>query len=348
MRVESELAAGFFQMLSAAENIVIAGHLNPDGDCIGSLTGMRKWIESAFEPGSKHVSMIVPNVFPDYLKFMPGAGDILIFTRDREKAVKVISAADTLICMDFNNLARTEEMAGYLSGISGKKILIDHHPSPEPFADLTISETEISSAAELAWWLVSQVSEDNNLEIPEETKISFYTGMMTDTNNFCNSVFPSTFLMASQIAEAGIDRDRIQMEIMNSFSEQRMRLMGEVLLNRMHIIPQMKAACVVLDQETKDRFDYRDGDSEGFVNMPLRIKDVEISALFTQGDGFIKVSLRSKGAVSVNRLCRQYFNGGGHERASGGRLYMPVEEVEAYFEKSLGAFLKDENITLVK
>ena len=146
--------------------------------------------------------------------------------------------------------------------------------------------------------------------------------------------------MASQIAEAGVDRDKIQMEIMNSFSQQRMRLMGEMLLNRMWMFNDLKAATMVLDASTKERFDYRDGDSEGFVNLPLKIKEVEISALFTQGDGFIKVSLRSKGAVSVNRLCRLFFNGGGHERAAGGRLYdKPIEEVADYFERSLRLFL---------
>ena len=117
--------------------------------------------------------------------------------------------------------------------------------------------------------------------------------------------------------------------------------MGEMLLNRMKMFKDLKAASMVLDKAVKDSFDYRDGDSEGFVNLPLKIKDVEISALFTQSDGYIKVSLRSKGAVSVNQLCRRYFNGGGHERAAGGRLYMPVEEVEDYFERSLRAFLEE-------
>ena len=341
MKVESAMAADFFSKLSAARNIVIAGHLNPDGDCIGCLTGMKAWIESAVRGSVESISMIVPNVFPDYLKFMPGASQVLDFSLNPSAAEALIEKADTVICMDLNNLARTEGMAGALRLNAGQKILIDHHPQPEDFADLVFSETEVSSASELTWWLLSEVSVQFGKEIPFDTKTSLYTGMMTDTNNFCNSVFPSTFLMASQIAQAGVDRERIQFEIMNSFSEQRMRLMGEMLLNRMKMFKDLKAASMVLDKAVKDSFDYRDGDSEGFVNLPLKIKDVEISALFTQSDGYIKVSLRSKGAVSVNQLCRRYFNGGGHERAAGGRLYMPVEEVEDYFERSLRAFLEE-------
>lgn len=327
----------FCTMASEAQKIVIIGHHNPDGDCIGCLTGMEAWIESAFgKPGV----MIVPDIFPDYLKFMYSTESILLFSRQKEKASKAISEADLIICMDFNALSRTEGMGELVSKSGAKKVLIDHHPSPEPFADLVFSETEVSSASELTWWIIMAAAEQSGLPIPFKTKESLYTGMMTDTNNFCNTVYPSTFLMASQIAEAGVDREKIQMEIMNSFSEERMRLMGEMLLNRMKMYPDLKAAVIVLDKETKNRFGYRDGDSEGFVNLPLKIKKVEISALFTEVDGFIKVSLRSKGAVSVNRLCRQYFNGGGHERASGGRLYMPVEEVEDYFEKCLREFLQ--------
>lgn len=340
MTVNSSIAERFFEIVSGASDIAIVGHHNPDGDCIGCLTGMNAWIRHIFEGAGKNVSMLVPNAFPDYLKFMPGADSIKIYGSAPGAVEAAISSAELIICMDFNNLARSEGMASHIGKSKAKKVLIDHHPFPEDFADLMISETEVSSASEVAWWLLNAVSALKETDITDDVKTSLYTGMMTDTNNFCNSVFPSTFLMASQIADSAVDREMIQAEIMNSFSEQRMRLMGEVLLNKMHIFSDLKAASIVLDQKTKEDFSYRDGDSEGFVNLPLKIKDVEISALFTQSDGFIKVSLRSKGAVSVNRLSRQYFNGGGHERAAGGRLYdMPIEEAEDYFVKSLRSFL---------
>ena len=146
MKVESAMAADFFSKLSAARNIVIAGHLNPDGDCIGCLTGMKAWIESAFRGSVESISMIVPNVFPDYLKFMPGASQVLDFSLNPSAAEALIEKADTVICMDLNNLARTEGMAEALRLNAGQKVLIDHHPQPEDFADLVFSETEVSSA----------------------------------------------------------------------------------------------------------------------------------------------------------------------------------------------------------
>ena len=341
MTVDPKIAGEFCGMLLPAKKIAIVGHHNPDGDCIGSLTGMKAWLDSLFRgKGPVEVSTLVPNHIPYYLMFMDGADSVVLYSDNPDKATSILEEADTIICMDLNDLARTEEMADIIRKSAARKILIDHHPFPEKFADLAVSETEVSSASELAWWLICEASLKTGTEIPVECKASLYTGMMTDTNNFCNSVFPSTFLMASQIADAGIDREKIQMEIMNSFSEERMRLMGLMLKDKMTVYPDLKAAVLVLDQETKDKYNYRDGDSEGFVNLPLKIKDIEISALFTQGNGYIKVSLRSKGAVSVNRLCRLFFNGGGHERAAGGRLYdKPIEEVADYFEKSLRLFL---------
>lgn len=336
MKIDSKTVGDFYSLLSSSGKIVIIGHHNPDGDCIGCITGMEAWIESSF---GKSGTMIVPDNFPDYLKFMYSTDSILVYSRQKSQAEEAISTADLIICMDFSALSRTEGMADIIRGSKAKKVLIDHHPSPEQFADIVFSETEVSSAAELTWWIL-KAAEELGAQIPFQTKTSLYTGMMTDTNNFCNSVFPSTFLMASQIAEAGVDREKIQMEIMNSFSEDRMRLMGLMLKEKMTVYPDLKAAVMILDQATKDLYNYCDGDSEGFVNLPLKIKNVEISALLTQSNGYIKVSLRSKGAVSVNRLCRMYFNGGGHERAAGGRIYdVSVEEVADYFEKSLRQFL---------
>ena len=340
MRIDLELVLRFCRILGNAKNVVIVGHLNPDGDCIGSITGMKGFLEK-FLSGETSISMIVPSALPYYLEFMYSAPDIVVYSQSRHRAASLIKEADVIICMDFNNLYRTEGMEDLIRNSTSRKILIDHHPSPEGFAELTISETNVSSASELTWWLISEVCSQTGAEIPVNVMESLYTGMMTDTNNFNNSVFPSTFLMASKIADAGIDRERIQMEVMNCFSKERMRLMGYMLYENGVMFPHLVAVCMVLDDPAKGRVCYRDGDSEGFVNLALKIKDVEISALFTQGDEFIKVSLRSKGAVSVNRLSRRFFNGGGHERAAGGRLYMPIEEVRDYFEKALQALLEE-------
>ena len=147
--------------------------------------------------------------------------------------------------------------------------------------------------------------------------------------------------MASLVIRKGISLDDLGKRVFGSYSESRMRLMGEMLRNQMVVLPDLKAAYMVLSKKIQEEYNYMRGDSEGFVNLPLLIDGVGVSALFTEDDDFIRVSLRSQGEVSVNALSNKYFNGGGHERASGGRLFIPVEEVPAYFESSLGEFLKN-------
>jgi phosphoesterase RecJ-like protein len=172
-----------------------------------------------------------------------------------------------------------------------------------------------------------------------KSALPLYTGMMTDTNNFSNSVLPSTFRMAAGLMDIGVDKEWVQKMVFGGYSENRMRLMGHMLVENMKIIPQYNASVMVLTRAMKERFNFTDGDSEGFVNLALNIKDVKVSGFFTEGEEFIRVSLRSKDDFSVNRLAREFFNGGGHERAAGGRLFMPVDQVEEYFIKSLGNFI---------
>jgi phosphoesterase RecJ-like protein len=183
--------------------------------------------------------------------------------------------------------------------------------------------------------------------IPLPCAESLYVGMMTDTNNFSNSVFPGTFEMASKLIARGVDTDGLQDKVLNCYSESRTRLMGHMIQDKMVVLPQYGAAYMLLSNREKDLYDFKPGDSEGFVNLPLAIRDVQVSALFTENfDGrYIRVSLRSKSPVNVNSLAVRFFNGGGHRNASGGRLYMPLEEVPACFEKALAAWTDEEKFS---
>ena len=161
---------------------------------------------------------------------------------------------------------------------------------------------------------------------------------MTDTNNYANSVRPQTLVMASELLEMGIDKEDVQFKVYSGFREERMRMMGYMLYENMKVFPQHKAGFMLITKELKEKFDFQDGDSDGFVNLPLNIKGIEVSGLFTEADGFVKVSLRSKGDFSVTKLSRAFFHGGGHARAAGGKIYIPVSEVESYFLSSLNEY----------
>ena len=118
-----------------------------------------------------------------------------------------------------------------------------------------------------------------------------------------------------------------------------MRLMGHLLQDNMRCIAP-GVAYITLSKDDKQKYGFVRGDSEGFVNLPLMIGEIKMSALFTEDDEYIKVSLRSKGNLDVNDFSHKYCNGGGHKNASGGRLYMPLADVPAYFESKVKEFFR--------
>ena len=321
-----------------AEDIILVGHVNPDGDSIGSLMGMKGFLETL----GKKATAIVPNGYPDFLSFLDPDKQVLFYSREAEKISAATAGAHLIICMDFNSLKRIDNLGSVIAGAGCEKILIDHHPGPDTIFSLVYSYPELSSTCELVFWIIEELSGIFGRKMPLSSAIALYTGMMTDTNNFSNSVLPSTFIMAGKLMEAGVDKEWVQKMVFGGYSQDRMRLMGYMLSQNMKIIPEHDAAVMVLTKEIKEKFNFADGDSEGFVNLALNIKSIKVSAFFTEGDEVIRVSLRSKDDFSVNRLSQGYFNGGGHERAAGGRLFMPVNEVEEYFVKSLGEFIEKE------
>lgn len=324
------------QLLQKSNKVILVGHVNPDGDSIGSLMGMKGYLQTL----GKDVTAAVPNPYPEFLKFLDPQSEVLAYSLVPEQVQEKVDAADLIICMDFNSLGRIDALGSVIALSGARKVLIDHHPQPDTIFDLIYSYPELSSTCELAYWIIKCLLAGEQL--PLSSAIALYTGMMTDTNNFANSVLPSTFRMAGELMEAGVDKEWVQKMVFGGYSEDRMRLMGYMLGENMKILPQYSAAVMVLTKEIKERFNFSDGDSEGFVNLALNIKGVRISALFTEGDEFIRVSLRSKDDFSVNRLSRGYFNGGGHERAAGGRLFIPIDQVAGYFEKSLEEFIEKE------
>lgn len=317
------------ELISAANEVVILSHTNPDGDAIGSVVAMKRFL--ALE--GKRSTIIIPNKHPEYLTFLDPDGEILVYKENRSTAESIIKGCDLILALDFNQLSRIDELEQIVRESLSHKVLVDHHPSPEmgPF-DIVFSETEISSNCELLYWLFIALRDG---DLPLEVAEPLYVGMMTDTNNFANSVLASTFRMASNLIDAGVDKERLQHLVFGGFSESRMRLMGYLLTEKMTVLPGLEAGFIMLSKEDQERFSFAEGDSEGFVNIPLSIKGINISALFTESEGVVRVSLRSSNDFSVNKMARRFFNGGGHERASGGKLFIPFDRVADYFVESL-------------
>ncbi|MDP3437654.1 MAG: DHH family phosphoesterase, partial [Bacteroidales bacterium] len=274
-------AEEFQTLIYSSSNILIISHTNPDGDAVGSVVALRNYLQS------KDVASTIalPNDYPDYLEFLDDREKILIYKNEPQKVISIADNSDLIIALDFNQLQRVDELEVHILDSGAKRVLIDHHPSPdsENF-NLVISNTEVSSTCELLYWLLLTI-EKEFAKIDISVASPLYVGMMTDTNNFSNSVNSATFKMASDILAIGVEKESLQHKVFGGFSQKRMRLMGHILLNKMVIIEKFGAGYITISKEEQQLYDFSEGEAEGFVNLPLNIKEVNISALFTERDG---------------------------------------------------------------
>ena len=333
-RVDIELIKGFEQLVkNSSKSIVLVPHMNPDGDAMGSVLGLWRVLKNA---GHK-VKIVSPTKYPEFYHWMDGHEEVIIFSHHPKQSAMALAESDLLIFMDFNQLSRLGDMKPLIESYGGKKILIDHHPYPGSFTDLVISEISYSSTAELIFSILQ--STDFVQYIDRNAATSFFTGIMTDTGSFDFNVSnPNTFEVVAQLTRMGIDQLNIHSKVYDNYSVDRMRLMGFCLSNRMTVYPEYHAASIYITLEDQKAFNFKTGDNEGFVNMPLSIKGIVFCALFTEKEKYIKASFRSKGEFAVNEVSEKYFNGGGHRNAAGGELYASLTETLAQFEKILPEF----------
>ncbi|MBQ7553792.1 MAG: bifunctional oligoribonuclease/PAP phosphatase NrnA [Bacteroidaceae bacterium] len=329
--IAQEHVAAFSEWLEKYKKFVIVAHTNPDGDAVGSSLALYHYLRYM----RKKVCVILPNQFPDFFKWMPGAEYIMPYNRYLEVADRIIAEADVICCLDFNQLNRIDAMEEKVRQSEAKKILIDHHIGPEEFADICISHPEQSSTCELLYRFLCDLG--YYYRMSNQVATCIYTGMMTDTGGFTfNSNNPEIFFIVSMLLRKQVDKDLVYRKVNYNFSASRLLLQGEVL-SGMELLPEYHTAILTLTKEQQKEFKYSKGDSEGFVNMPLQIKDV-IFTCFLREDtekDMVKVSLRSIGEFPCNVMALE-FNGGGHKNASGGELPgMNAAEATEHFKKVL-------------
>ena len=315
-----------------AENIVIVTHVSPDGDAIGSSLGLYHFLNGL----DKNVHVIVPNAFPDFLQWMSGAKEIIRYDKYAEFADKLIAEADVICCLDFNALSRIDAVAKPVAESAGRKVMIDHHLNPEPFCRVTVSHPDISSTSELIFRVICRLGcfDDITLEAAE----CIYAGMMTDTGGFTyNSNNREIYFIISELLSKGIDKDEIYRKVFNTYSEGRLRMMGYILYEKMQVFAPFRSSLICLTQQEQNKFNSVKGDTEGFVNIPLQMKNICFS-VFLREDAekkMIKVSLRSVGNFPCNKVAAEFFNGGGHKNASGGEFWGTMDEAVEVFKRAL-------------
>lgn len=318
------------ELIDNSQQISLITHPNPDGDALGSALALYH----ALVPLNKTVKAIVPNDFPSFLSWMPGSGEMLIYDHSKAGTEAYIRNSDLIICLDFNTLKRIERLTPVVKASGAGLVLIDHHLDPDPGFDLQISYTVASSTSELVYDVIKRMK-----MMPDDTSQladCIYVGIMTDTGSFsysCNH--PRPYEITAELVANGLDTALIHNLVYDTFSEDRLRLLGHLLSKRMKVLPEYGAAYISLSLSDQKKYNFQVGDSEGIVNYALSIQGIRLAAFFTEKKELVRVSLRSKGNMSVNTLARKYYNGGGHKNAAGGNSFVSLRKTENDFVRML-------------
>ncbi len=319
---------------NVAQNLVIVAHVGPDGDALGSSLGLWHYLQQK----GKKVTVIFPSPYPDFIGWMAGAEHSLIYTHKKEQSEKAINECDLIVAVDFNTPKRLDTLANPIVNSTAKKIMIDHHLHPDTdFAQIIISHPEMASTSELIFRILNRIDTIEN--ISKECAEVLYTGMMTDTGAFTyNSNNQDIYIIIAELLKKGIDKDAIYRKVFNTFSADRIRLQGYCIYKKMKIYPEYRTALITLSKKEQQQFNFQNGDAEGFVNIPLSIKNIVFSVFMREDSDKIKLSFRSQGDFPSNQFAKNIFNGGGHLNASGGESYLTLEETADKFEKALPTF----------
>jgi len=319
------------EFLSTPRKVAIVSHRNPDGDAIGSSLALFHYL-------SRHghdATVAFPSEYPPIFKWMPGAEYCLIHDKQEKKANKMIAEAEIVFCLDFNALHRIDKLGEQIElRTEIPKVLIDHHLNPEDFATYTLSNIDASSTCELIYDFIELLEDIEKID--DVIGECLLTGIITDTGSFRYCTSAKLYRIVAELKDKGVDDIDLQNKIFNSQTAKQIRLLGFCLSPQvLTIFHDYNTGVIVLTREDYKKWRIQRGDTEGIVNNILRIKKIKMAALITERDGFVKLSMRSKGDFSVQEICSKYFSGGGHKNASGGMSKLSLSDTMDLFQDIL-------------
>ncbi len=330
-RMNSEELQLVKKLLSEPKSIVITPHKNPDGDAVGSSLALWHYLRQ----NNHKAHVIVPNDFPKFLKWIPGVDEILIFDKNKEVSLTIIEEAELIFTLDFNDLRRIGGMQGAFENAKADFIMIDHHQAPHDYARITISDVSMSSTCEMVYNFIENLGDRDSID--KKIAECIYTGILTDTGSFkYPSTSSRTHRVIADLIDKGINGSSIHQKIFDTNTPDRLHLLGRAL-NNLVILQEYSTAYITLQQAEMDEFNFKKGDTEGFVNYGLTLEGIIFAAIFIENrdEGYIKISFRSQGDFSVNEFARDNFSGGGHTNAAGGRSDLSMNDTVKRFRQLL-------------
>ena len=317
--------SNFKKLLSKTKTISIITHVNPDGDAMGSSLGLYHYLKSK----GKNVKVIVPNMYPDFLAWMPASKQAMVFEGNEASVKKQLTKSDVVFILDFNNYSRIDVLGGLIRDSTAKKVLIDHHQAPDTCFDYYFHDTAASSTCELVYDFICGIDSKNVID--KKTADCLYTGIMTDTGSFrFRGTNVKTFTVAAALIKAGAQNATIYNNVYDDYTENRLKLLGYCLHEKLVFVPEYKAAYIALSEAELKQFGFKKGDTEGIVNYALSVGGIDFSAFFSDKDGAIRISFRSK-KFDVNKFARAHFSGGGHINAAGAKSELSLDDTVKKF-----------------
>ena len=298
--------------IRSRQRFVLSSHSRPDGDSIGSQLAM----VYALRALGKHAIAVNADAAPPPLMQFPGVPDIKI-------APAVEDEFDAAIIMECSDLARTG-----VSGLDRSFVInIDHHPGNTGFGQLMWFDSAAAACGEMVFDLVKALG----VPLSREIATHIYLAILTDTGSFhYSSISPRTFEICRETLEAGVDPVLVARNVYDSNSMGRLKLFGAVL-SAMQIDATGRIAIVYLDHDMAREAGGTYEDTEGLINLPLTVKEIEAVVFFKQIEGEqYRVSMRSKGDIDVGGVAKT-FGGGGHKNAAGCTVSGAIDALQKLF-----------------
>ncbi len=331
-------SASLRDYLRDPKRIVITTHANPDADALGSSLGLFHFLCRK----GHNVTVIVPNSYPDFLKWMPSNEKVIDYEKEENKANDLLANAALLFCLDFSGFSRIKTMKDVAKSIKAKVALIDHHLNPEIDPEFNFWDDTAAATAELIYDLIVDI--EGQEAIDKDIAECLYAGIMTDTGSFKHSSTSSkVHRIVAELIDLGADVNKVSRLIYDTNSLNRLQFLGHALQDKLKVDEKARVAYFVIEQDDFTRFKLKQGDTEGLVNYALSIKEIVVAAIIIQKENEIKLSFRSVEDFAVNKFAEEYFNGGGHKNAAGGASDLSLQETERKFKS-----LIDQNILNTK
>jgi len=315
--------------------VAITTHHKPDGDALGSSLALSRMLNHL----GHRATVVSPCDWPSFLNWLPGAADIIDFEASTQGAKKVLSEAELLFCLDFNDLGRIYRMGDVVRGLSCPVVMIDHHTNPTEFDYYRYHDDAASSTCELVYRLANEAGWEAHIDAAAAECL--YCGTMTDTGSF---KFPSTTAavhrMVADLIDRGADHYKVHSQVYDQMGAHVLRFLGYCFTEKLRLLPGYSVAYFAITAEEVRRFGLQTGDTEGLVHYALNIEGVRMAALIIDRHERVKMSFRSRGPVPVQEFARKWFDGGGHYHAAGGQSSDSLERTEQRFLEAIPEFVK--------